>query len=82
MSKKENSIYIWKALAVVAALAYLYKIQKSNGGTLAGNSMGININGDGVIKLASHLLPEEHRENVRVYAKMIKDKFEESRRHV
>lgn len=82
MSKNENSIYIWKALAVVAALAYLYKLQKANGGTLAGNSMGININGDGVIKLASHLIPEEHRENVRTYAKLIKDKIQESRNHV
>ena len=62
MTKNNDSLMVYKAIAVAGVLFYLYKVSKANGGTLQGNPMGVKINPDRLIHLGSHLLPEQHRQ--------------------
>lgn len=79
MSTQNNqqNIHLWKAIAVGAALFYLYKLSKANGGTLENNPMGITVDSDKIIDLASHLLPDDKRAHVRHYGRLIRDKWNE-----
>lgn len=76
MEKNEN-LMLWKGLAVGAALFYLYKLSKANGGSLQGNPMGVNINSDKIIDLASHLVVPEKRPMIKHYARKIVSKMTE-----
>ncbi len=54
--KDTTQIYKW--VAILAVGVYLYKASKSNGGTLSGNSYGINaknlrMNGDKIVESLS-----------------------------
>lgn len=62
---KNQELLVWKAVAVAAALLYLYKVAKANGGTLEGNNLGINVNPEKVVHLASQFVPQEFRPKAR-----------------
>jgi hypothetical protein len=74
---QKNNLLFWKAVALGATLFYVYKVSKENGGSLQGNPMGMNINSDKIINMASHFAPPEQRNNVRKYGKIIVDKIRE-----
>lgn len=54
--KNDKELIVFKLLAVGAALLYLYKLQKKNGGTLQGR-----YNPESIASLAAQLLPQEYR---------------------
>lgn len=58
---KDKELLIWKSLAVGAALVYLYKVAKSNGGSLQNSAMGVNMNPEKVVGLASQFVPQHLR---------------------
>lgn len=68
---KDKELLMWKLIASGAALFYLYKVSKANGGTLKGNPMGVQIQSDNIVKLASQFLPNE----IRPHAKTIGSKL-------
>jgi hypothetical protein len=75
MQQPPKDLLIWKGLALAGVLVYLYKVTKANGGTLTGNSMGVNINPEKVIGLASQFVPEHQRRNARVIGEKIWTEF-------
>lgn len=70
-----ENLNLWKALALGAALIYVYKVAKANGGSLQNNPMGINLDSDKIINMASHFAPPEHRNNVRKYGRILASKL-------
>lgn len=64
--KTKEQLLIFKLVAVSAALLYLYKLTKSQGGSMQGK-----YNPDNIAKLASHLLPEEYRGQARKIGKVL-----------
>lgn len=77
MSKQEDSLLFWKALALGATIFYVYKVSKANGGTLQNNPMGLNLDSDKLINMASHFVTPEKRHEVRRIGKIIVDKYNE-----
>lgn len=60
--KKDQNLLIFKIIAVSAALLYLYKSTKANGGTMAGK-----YNPEAFANLGAQLFPAEYRGHVRKY---------------
>lgn len=58
---KDKEILFWKLAAIGVAAVYVYKVTKANGGTLANNPMGVNLNPEKVATLASQFAPREWR---------------------
>lgn len=79
---KNDSLLIYKAIALSAVMFYIYKVSKENGGTLENNSMGLNISSDKIIDMASHFVTPEQRHNVRKYGRMFVQHMNGVRNHV
>lgn len=77
MQAKHDNLLFWKALALGAALFYAYKVSKANGGTLQNNPMGMNLDSDKIINMASHFVAPEKRHEVRRVGKILVDKYNE-----
>ena len=71
MSDERPDLMFWKAVALAAALFYVYKVTKANGGTLSGNTMGINLNPDKIVDMAAHFVPKDFRHHARTAGKAI-----------
>lgn len=79
MSGAENKDLLkWKLVAAGAALFYLYKVTKANGGTLKGNPMGVQIQSENIVKLASNFVPPEFRGHARKVGNQIMNRILES----
>lgn len=63
--KHDRELIFFKLLAVSAALLYLYKLSKQNGGTLQGK-----YNPEKIAGLAAQLVPQEYRKQARQYGTM------------
>jgi len=72
---KQNELIFWKLVAAGAALFYLYKVTKANGGTLAGNPMGVNVNEQKFVDLASQFVPKEYRGHAKQLGAVVFNKF-------
>jgi|GEM_PF-3743942 len=67
--KHDRELLILKLVAVSAALFYLYKLHKKNGGSLSGK-----YNPEKIAGLAAQLVPENYRSEARRYGTMILNK--------
>ena len=72
----KNNLILWKLVAVSAAIFYVYKVSKANGGTLNGNPMGVTINRESLLNLASHLAPIEHRSTIRSFGHKLLESYD------
>lgn len=70
-ANSDKSILVWKAVAFGAALVYLYKVAKSQGGSLQGNPYGVNLNGERVVDFASQFVSPEKRHYVKKFGQEI-----------
>ena len=75
--EKEKELQLYKLLAAGAALLYLYKVTKANGGTLKGNSMGVQVQTDNIVKLAAQFVPREFRPHAKVMGSQILNRIME-----
>ena len=74
---KDKELLMWKLVASGAALFYLYKVSKANGGTLKGNPMGVQIQTDNIVKLASNFVPREYRPHAKFIGSQILNRMME-----
>lgn len=69
---KNQELTLFKFLAVGAALLYLYKLTKAEGGTLQGK-----INPENIANLGSHLFPKEYRPHAKAMGRVVLNRLME-----
>lgn len=72
---EKKQLQLLKLAAAAMALYYMYRVSKANGGTLKGNNMGIKVNSDRIVDLASHFVPEDYRPQARQMGKNLIDRM-------
>lgn len=72
---KSRDVMIWKAIALGAVIIYVYKASRANGGTLAQNPYGINLNPERVADFASRFAPREYRLQARQLGKALLERY-------
>lgn len=72
---KSRDVMIWKAIALGAVIIYIYKARKENGGTLAQNPYGINLNPERVADFASRFAPPEYRVRAKHLGQVLIERF-------
>lgn len=70
-----RDLMIWKAVAFAAAIVYLYKASKANGGTLAQNPYGIKLNPERVASFASMFAPQDYRHHAKQLGQAILERY-------
>lgn len=71
---KDKELLMWKLLASGAALFYLYKVTKANGGSLKNNPMGVSVQSENIVRLASQFVPKEFRPHAQRLGNHLLDK--------